>query len=272
MADNKEGGSPQEEAIMSRLKQAPGHAPVGVTTYIGLLGRSQKEGYWLLYLTLDMSQWVEINEADIVHSEQLPPERSPFGSLGGTQVFVKQNASLITSKTVSKTHAANEPPDDFDLDVQLGGGVSAPAISLGTTIGNIPRGTCDTCRTQCDTCPGDTCITCGGTCHTACGTCVTCATCQTHCNQATCAATCQTCQTQCNQNTCVQTQCNQNTCHTCQTQCNQNTCAQTQCNQATCHTCQTLCNQATCNTCRTRCDTCVTCRTCDTCHPPRFCQ
>jgi hypothetical protein len=121
VADKNANKPPQEDPIISRLRATPDQTPIGVTSYIGLLGRSSKEGYWLLYLSLDMTQSVEISEADIVHSEQLPAERSPFGSLGGTQVFVKENASLKTSKTVSKTHQANEPPDEFDLDVQLGG-------------------------------------------------------------------------------------------------------------------------------------------------------
>ena len=257
MADKKEGGPPQEDAIISRLKKGTGQTPTGVTSYIGLLGRSPREGYWLLYLSLDMSHSVEISEADIVHSEQLPPERSPFGSLGGTQVFVKQDAKVTTSRTVSQTHQANEPPDEFDLDIRLGAGAAAAQLPLPT------RFTCpdSTCRTGCDTCPGDTCVTCGGTCHTRCGTCVTCQTCQTRCNQATCAQTCQTCQTQCNQATCA-------TCQTCQTQCGQNTCHTC----VTCGTCQTRCNQQTCNTCRTHCDTCITCHTCDTCLPPHHCQ
>jgi hypothetical protein len=191
MAADKPGNRPQEDAILARLRPAPGQAPVGVTSYIGLLGKSPKEGYWLLYLTLDMSQWVEINEADIVYSEQLPPDRSPFGSLGGTQVFVKQNATLITSKTVSQTHPANEPPDEFDLDVRLGGGASA--IPLAATVGV----TCQGCvQTQCNqatcanTCPN----TCANTCPNTCpNTCNTCNTCRTQCNQPTCADTCRSC-------------------------------------------------------------------------------
>jgi hypothetical protein len=261
MADEKKPGAPREDKILSRLRSSPAQTPAGVTSFIGLLGASPKEGYWQLYLTLDMSRWVEIKETDIVHTEQLPPDRSPFGSLGGTQVFVKQDASVTTSQTMSQTHQAGEAADEFDLDIQLGSGSASAQVPIKTGF------TCpdSTCRTGCDTCPGDTCVTCGGTCRTKCGTCVTCQTCQTHCNQATCAptcaatcaATCQTCQTQCQQNTCVQTQCGQQTCHTCATQCG---------------TCATQCNQNTCNTCRTRCDTCVTCHTCETCHHPPQCQ
>jgi hypothetical protein len=264
MADDKKAGGPQEDKILSRLRSTPAQRPAGVTSYIGLLGASPKEGYWLLYLNLDMTKSVEIKETDIIHTEQLPPDRSPFGSLGGTQVWVRQDAQVTTSQVTAQTHAANNPPDDFDLDVQLGSGAATPQVAIQTSF------TCpdSTCRTGCDdTCPLHTCVTCAATCRTHCGTCATCQTCQTQCGQATCAPTCvATCAPTCAP-TCAAT------CHTCNTQCGQNTCVQTQCGQQTCHTCRTLCGQQTCNTCRTRClDTCATCVTCETCHHPPLCQ
>jgi len=262
----------QEDRILARLVGGSTSGSTGITTFVGLLGRSPKEGYWLLYLGLDMSVYVEIREDDIIHSEQLPPDKSPFGSLGGTRIYVKKDAEVITTRTVSRTHKAGAAEDEFDLDIRLGGSagpvLQAPCrgTEFGTTCGADcpgPTGdgqtcltcrscgdtcfrTCaDTCRTQCDTCPGDTCARTCDTCRrTQCGqTCQTCQTCQTQCG--TC-QTCQTCQTQCG------------TCQTCRTQC------------GTCQTCQT------CQTCRTQCDTCpgdtcracthVTCfRTCDVC-------
>lgn len=268
MADEKKkrGGDPLEhEKILDQLARGPAQPPAGVTSYLGLLGRSQKEGYWLVYLTLDMSLTVEIAEADIVHSEQLPPDKSPFGSLGGTQVFVRKGAKVTTTRTVSRTTEAGE--DDFDLDIRLEGRAQLQAQGLPSQVtcaaecpgqgtgdaqtcltcvscGGTCRATCfDTCRTFCDTCPGDTCRTCETCRRTQCGE-----TCQQTCRQATC----QTCQTQCGQATC------------------QPTC------RATCNTCNTQCGQATCDTCRTQCDTCpgdtcrgcthITCfRTCDIC-------
>jgi hypothetical protein len=262
MADPKKGGDTprplQEESILSRLKSGGTQTPAGLTSYVGLLGRSPKEGYWLLYLTLDMSRHVEIREDDIVHSEQLPPERSPFGSLGGTRVFVRKGAQVTSTQTVSRSHNAGE--DDFDLDVQFGGAsVVTPKLPCEGTGGDTTcaaecggQGTGDaqTCLT-CVSCQGSCIATCQS-CHTICGgtcdTCVTCQTCKTQCNQATC----HTCKTQCG--TCA-------TCQTCATHCG--TC-QTQCNQATCHTCATQCQQHTCITCKTDCgtcpgDTCVAC-------------
>src|SRR5215213_8533909 len=84
----------QEDKILARLVGGAPPGSAGLTTFVGLLGRSPKAGRWLLYLGLDMTVYVEIKEEDIVHSEQLPPDKSPFGSLGGTRVYVKKDAEV----------------------------------------------------------------------------------------------------------------------------------------------------------------------------------
>ncbi len=258
MAEEKKG-RPQEDAILARLKGS-GQTPTGVTSFVGLLGKSPKPGYWLLYLSLDMSRSVEINEDDIVHSEQLPAERSPFGSLGGTRVFVKKDAQVTSVQTSSQTKDASAAADEFDLDIRLGGGAGAPAPAINTVLPQDPAGRVgcvDTNVTACSPCQTRYQTLCLGTCKETCA--VTCHTCNTLCAQHTCANTCaNTCP-----NTCA------NTCATCNTQCGQNTCANT-C-AATCHTCNTQCGQHTCavtcvNTCANTCHTCVTCvQTCVAC-------
>src|SRR5215469_9292404 len=117
-------GKPQEDKILSRLK-GEGQTPTGVTSFTGLLGKSPRAGYWLLYLSLDMNRAVEIREEDIIHSEQLAPDKSPFGSLGGTQVFVKQDAQVTATTTSSQTKDASQAADEFDLDIRLGSGLAA---------------------------------------------------------------------------------------------------------------------------------------------------
>jgi len=111
-AGKKRGGpeKPQEDRILARLVDDSTQVTTGLTSYTGLLGRSPKEGYWLLYATLDMSLSVEIREEDIVHSERLPPDKSPFGSLGGTQVFVRKDAKVTTTRT-SHAHTKQEPDE-----------------------------------------------------------------------------------------------------------------------------------------------------------------
>lgn len=276
MAAGKKGNGPekslQEDRILARLVDDSTQITAGLISYTGLLRRSPKQGYWQLYPSLDMSLCIEIREEDIVHSEQLPPDQSSFGSLGGSQVFVKKDAKVTTTRTISRTHEAGEGGDEFDLDIRLGGGGARLAqqcfgTEAGTTCaaecgggGTGDAGTCltcascgdtcfrtcrDTCRTQCDTCPGDTCLQTCDTCNQ------TCNTCRTRCGQATCNQTCQTCQTKCGQATCntCRTKCGQATCNTCRTKCGQDTCQKTECGTCPDDTC-VACTHVTCfNTC-----------------------
>ena len=108
---NPEGVSPQrprlqEDRILAQLVSGSAQAPAGLASYVGLLSRSPNEGRWRLYLSLDMSVYIEIREEDIVHSEQLSADKSPFGGLGGTQVYVKKGAEVTTTQIVSRTHEA----------------------------------------------------------------------------------------------------------------------------------------------------------------------
>lgn len=251
MADAKEPRNPrkplQEDSVVARLRdESGGEAPTGLTPYTGLLGRSSREGYWLLYPTLDMGTSIEIQESDIVHSESLAPEQSPFGGLGGTRVYVRKGATVTTTRTVSRAHPAGEG-DEFDLDIRVGGREPGPADTV--------------CQTGIEYTCGETGGSCFGTCgNTVCGTCVyTC-----NCTEAA------TCGRSCSPNTCNETYCaatcGMNTCNTCATQCNQDTCVTCQ----TCNTCPTNCG--TCNqTCAPTCYTCQTCFTaCGTCTPTCF--
>jgi hypothetical protein len=241
----------------------------GITCLIGLVGQSTREGYRVLFLSLDMNSRVEIRDEDIVYSEKLSPEESPFGSLGGTRICVKKGADLdYTRTTARKVQAEELAGDEFDLDIRLGRGGGVRALreardTFGATCDAQCPGptrdenTCFTCQTRC----GDTCFrTCRDTCRTNCATCVdTCPRTQCDTCPRTACDTCRTC------DTCRRTQCE--TCVTCATQCD--TCPRTACN--TCNTCLTLCGTCrqtecgdTCLTCATQCDTCI--RTeCDTC-------
>ena len=178
MADSKkDNGDPskslREDSIVAKLK-AGGIPAGGLASYTGLLGRGAGEGSWLLYLNLDMSRCVEIREEDIVHTEQLPPERSPFGSLGGTRVFVKKGAQVTTTTSASQTHTAEG--DEFDLDIRLDAAQRQAAFpnTFGTecTGGGCATGANETCLT---------CVSCGGSCRATCFD-----TCRTQCDQQTC--------------------------------------------------------------------------------------
>jgi hypothetical protein len=155
-------------------------------------------------------------------------------------------------QTGSNGYPAHDPLEDwgsvpfseFDLDIRLGENVATKLHLCEKTQEasgcGLPTGpACNATKALCETvvgCPVET-IACTKV------TCETCRTCETQCDQATCAGTCQTCATRCEQHTCG------GTCETCATKCEQHTCG------ATCATCKTQCEQATCAK-----GTCVTCR------------
>jgi len=181
----------------------------GISTFVGLQGHSRKAGYRVIFPTLDMGRYLEIAEADILETEELPPGDSPFGALGGTRVSVRETAPIMTSRAASP---AREVDDEFDLDIRLGAsgwsvppGMYAPDQAIYAPGLEGEERLAKPIQTN-GACPTET-RTVEATCHT-CVTCETCATCATQCEQATCQATCK--------------------------------------GEATCHTCATLCDQATC--------------------------
>jgi hypothetical protein len=260
MADKEKGrgnaGGP-DESWVKRLTSGSGDTPEGVTTYVGLLRESPSdESVYLVYLSLDMRSCLHVQKSDVLHWEDLPPDKSPFGSLGGSRIYVRLGARIKAVTTASSELEAGAV-DEFDLDVRLGtraGGFAAAAenqtipdtgcgpacatispFTFGANCGFLEtafpcvatQGLCGATLATC-VCPptqgGKTCgvncqITRALTCVTRCGTCQTC---QTQCG------TCQTCRTNCGTcNTC-NTRCGQETCGPCNTHiftaCNHNTC------------------------------------------------
>ena len=266
-SDSSDGADPSaglpQHPLVTRLKPDPAQPAQRVTELTGLPGDSDRQGYQRLYLTTKLDYYAEFRTEDLVHSEILAADRSPFRQLEATRVSIQREATI--NYTWARTP---QPVDEFDLDIRLGGHTGRPPSRGQIRPADDTADTCETCDTDCgqNTCQQDC------TAYTNCqqntcdGTCAgdeTCQTCNTNCNQNTCANTCQTCNTNCNQNTCA------NTCQTCNTNCNQNTCANT------CQTCNTNCNQntcVTCNTCHTDCNqhTCFGVHTCDTCNPRMF--
>lgn len=230
-----------DEKWVEHLGAKGGRPPAGVKVYIGLLRESPDDaGWYQLYRTLDMRSSLHIRKEDVLHIEELPADKSPFGSLGGARVFVRRGAKIKSVRTTTSTFAAGA--DDFDLDIRLGR--KTPFASSGTLecTPTIPETGCgDACENLPPFSDPDV-----GPCHTVpatfCG-------CTDQCTLATCGCP------PTGQPTC---QCNPPT----QTNCPQ-TCILTNC--GTCQTCATNCG--TCLTCATNCGTCQTCATnCGTCH------
>jgi hypothetical protein len=116
-----------EDELIKNLVPDPSQV-LDVRMLSGFLGRSSRQGYWRLYLTLELNEYIEFPEGDVVHHQRLNTEQSP---LGGTILWVRREANLQHTRTVSReTHA------EF-----LHGGITAaflPRMGVGAMLGLQP--------------------------------------------------------------------------------------------------------------------------------------
>lgn len=86
----------QEKATMknefvSRIVEDP-NSPPNVLLLSGFLGDSSEKGCVRLYLDAQFSDYVEIPEEAILHTEELPRDQSP---LGGKYVWIRRDAEVV---------------------------------------------------------------------------------------------------------------------------------------------------------------------------------
>ena len=107
---------------MERLKPDPSQPAQRVIDLVGLAGDSDRTGYQRLYLTTKLDYYAEFMVEDIVYSQTIPADQSPFPGLEATRVSVRRDA------TINYTWARSpQPVDEFDLDVRLGAAAAATA-------------------------------------------------------------------------------------------------------------------------------------------------
>jgi hypothetical protein len=78
------------------LAPDPAQGPPDVVALTGFVGRTAQEGRWRIYLSADLTSWVEFDEGAVVHHQRL--EGSP---LGGTAVWVRRSAPLTYGSTTT---------------------------------------------------------------------------------------------------------------------------------------------------------------------------
>jgi hypothetical protein len=88
----------KEDDIISRLVPNA-TVPAEVTALEGFLGKSASAGFWRLYRTLELNDYVEIAEGDIVYSQSLATPKQP---LRGSMVWVKRDAPLRHTRTETR--------------------------------------------------------------------------------------------------------------------------------------------------------------------------
>lgn len=82
----------QNDPVVDALIEDPSQAPAGTTVLTGYLGKSPTAGVWRLYLDPALTEYVEVPEEDIKHSETLP-------DASGTSIWVLNTTPLKHVRT-----------------------------------------------------------------------------------------------------------------------------------------------------------------------------
>lgn len=78
-----------EQSWLAHVLDAAGGAEV--RAFFGFMRRSSDGRTWRLYLTIDLDDYIEIDESQILHSIAIEGSQHP---LGGTLVWVRRSAKL----------------------------------------------------------------------------------------------------------------------------------------------------------------------------------
>ena len=132
MANQKKPGGSKlnEDELIKNLVPDPSQVP-DARMLFGFLGKSSREGYWRLYLTPELNEYVEFQEEDVLHTQSFATPENP---LGGKAVWVKRETNLLRTSTKSREAQAEFLQGDI-----------AASLLAGTTrgrlsgVGGIPR-------------------------------------------------------------------------------------------------------------------------------------
>jgi hypothetical protein len=112
----------KQDPLVEQLVPDPGN-PQPTIQIAGWLGKGTEEGFWRLYLTPQLDQYVEFSADSVVHTQQLEKEQS---ALGGSTVWLKAGTPLNHTQIVKRQVQA-----DF-----LSGGITSGYLS--TTTSSLP--------------------------------------------------------------------------------------------------------------------------------------
>ncbi|MEV4365302.1 hypothetical protein [Nonomuraea sp. NPDC049625] len=65
--------------------------PPDVQAFAGFLGRAPEQGHWRLFLSADLTEFLEFEERDLVHHTKIDPAAS---ILGGTVIWLRRDATV----------------------------------------------------------------------------------------------------------------------------------------------------------------------------------
>ncbi|HEV2418896.1 MAG TPA: hypothetical protein VGX94_13955, partial [Terriglobia bacterium] len=119
----------KEEPLVSKLVKDP-KAPPSTLLLSGFLGNSSEEDHTRLYLDPQLSDYVEIPNDAILHTEEIPKDQSP---LGGTYVWIQRDAQVIHGKVGPDRPKAKFLEGQIQQQYMQAAGGAAPVPALPIT-------------------------------------------------------------------------------------------------------------------------------------------
>ena len=132
MADGKKSTSENDGAALreDELVRLTGAAAATDGTYVLTcwLGKSPRTGFWRIYATPELDEYIEIAETDIVYSKPLNEAVAP---LGGTVIVIKASARLHGATTIAVEARAAFLQGDITHKVVAGSQMDTAALGGG---------------------------------------------------------------------------------------------------------------------------------------------
>jgi len=155
--------TPRMDDFVSKIVTDPKNPPNTILLR-GFIGASSEEDYVRLYLDSELSDYMEIPEAAILYSQDVPKEKSP---LGGSYLWIQRDASMIHGPVVAERPKASFLEGRImTTQACATAGPIPPQTFTGPRCGTIADGCTDagpkcptqvTCPAPCPTRTGTTC-------------------------------------------------------------------------------------------------------------------
>jgi hypothetical protein len=113
----------RQDPLVDRLRSDPSQPPA--IAWQGFLGRSEKEGYWRLYLSRALTDYLEIAESDIVLQESLATERDPDA---GSRIWIKETAVITRGPVQARALVPGSLSPDRWRCIQPRTGLAGPLM------------------------------------------------------------------------------------------------------------------------------------------------
>lgn len=128
-----------EDEVVARIVSDPNNPDVKRVTGFAL-GKSSRDGYWRLYLNVDLSHYLEFEKSATLHAKQFRE--------GRTVVWLKSGTRVIETK------ARSAPVDFLEGEISRGFARGFSGVSMVMNAADCPGSGCAHCTASCSSLPG----------------------------------------------------------------------------------------------------------------------